>query len=93
MFRFLYVRWCMSLPNTVVIVGEYGDTDYEGLRGGIHKTLVIKGVCNEARKLHNNRSYPLDHVVTSDSPTVVQVEECSKNQLREAMMKLELLKV
>ncbi|XP_071698695.1 probable sucrose-phosphate synthase 1 [Rutidosis leptorrhynchoides] len=91
--RYLYVRWGMSLPNTIVIVGDYGDTDYECLRGGIHKTLVIKGVCNEARKLHNNRSYPLEHVVTVDSSTVVQIEECSKNQVSEAMTKLELLKV
>lgn len=83
----------MNLPHTVVIVGEYGDTDYEGLRGGIHKTLVIKGVCDEARKLHTNRSYPLEHVITSDSPTIVQVEECKKNQVSEALMKLEALKV
>lgn len=83
----------MSLPNTVVIMGDYGDTDYECLRGGIHKTLVIKGVCNEARKLHNNRSYPLEHVITADSPSVVQIEECSKNQVSEAMTKLEFLKV
>nr|XP_043612921.1 probable sucrose-phosphate synthase 1 [Erigeron canadensis] len=91
--RYLYVRWGMSLPNAVVIVGEYGDTDYECLRGGIHKTLVIKGVCDAARKLHSNRSYPLEHVITSDSPTVVQVEECTKNQLSEAMTKLEVIKV
>nr|GEV55390.1 probable sucrose-phosphate synthase 1 [Tanacetum cinerariifolium] len=91
--RYLYVRWGMNLPHTVVIVGEYGDTDYEGLRGGIHKTLIIKGVCDEARKLHTNRSYPLEHVITSDCPTFVQVDECKKNQVSEALTKLEALKV
>ncbi|XP_076952984.1 putative sucrose-phosphate synthase 1 [Bidens hawaiensis] len=88
--RYLYVRWGMSLVNTVVIMGDYGDTDYESLRGGIHKTVVINGVCNEARKLHSNRSYPLEHVITYDTPNVVQVEECKKDQVIKAMAKLQV---
>ncbi|KAD4384543.1 hypothetical protein E3N88_24711 [Mikania micrantha] len=88
--RYLYVRWGMNLANTVVIMGDYGDTDYECLRGGIHKTMVINGVCNEARKLHSNRSYPLEHVITSETPTLVQVEECKKDQIIGAMAKLQV---
>ncbi|MFS8005466.1 putative sucrose-phosphate synthase [Helianthus anomalus] len=88
--RYLYVRWGMNLVNTVVIMGDYGDTDYECLRGGIHKTVVINGVCNEARKLHNNRSYPLEHVITYDTPTIVQVEGCKKDQVIQAMAKLQV---
>ncbi|CAH1451889.1 unnamed protein product [Lactuca virosa] len=91
--RYLYVRWGVNLSNTVVIVGEYGDTDYECLRGGIHKTLVLKGVCNEAKKLHINRSYPLEHVITCEGPNIIQVEECNKNQVNEAIMKVGVLKV
>ncbi|KAJ0953464.1 putative sucrose-phosphate synthase [Helianthus annuus] len=87
---YLYVRWGMNLANTVVIMGDYGDTDYEGLRGGIHKTVVINGVCNEARKLHNNRSYPLEHVITYDTPTILQVEGCKKDQVIQAMAKLQV---
>ncbi|KVH90258.1 Sucrose-phosphate synthase [Cynara cardunculus var. scolymus] len=91
--RYLHVRWGINLSSTVVIVGDYGDTDYECLRGGIHKTLVIKDVCNESKKLHNNRSYPLEHVITFDSPNVVLADGCKKNQLSDAMEKLGTLKV
>lgn len=41
-FRYLYLRWGVELLKTVVFVGESGETDYEGLFGGL---VVLKGVC------------------------------------------------
>ncbi|KAF4373116.1 hypothetical protein F8388_019298 [Cannabis sativa] len=72
--RYLYVRWGMDLASAVVFVGECGDTDYEGLIGGIHKTVILKGVGNGSRILHANRNYPLNHVVTLDSPNLVETQ-------------------
>ncbi|XP_059460480.1 probable sucrose-phosphate synthase 1 [Corylus avellana] len=90
--RYLYVRWGMDLSNTVVFVGECGDTDYEGLLGGVHKTLLLKGVGTGARMLHANRNYPLEHVLPSDSPNVVQAEGCSSHDIRVSLEKLGVLK-
>jgi sucrose-phosphate synthase len=82
----------MDLSNTVVFVGECGDTDYEGLLGGIHKTLILKGIGTGARKLHANRNYPLEHVLQSDSPNVVQAEGCNSHDIRASLEKLGVLK-
>ncbi|XP_062099348.1 probable sucrose-phosphate synthase 1 [Humulus lupulus] len=89
--RYLYVRWGMDLASVVVFVGESGDTDYEGLIGGIHKTVILKGVGNGSRILHANRSYPLEHVVTFDfdSPNVVETEV---GNIRTSLGKLGVLK-
>ncbi|KAK6156533.1 hypothetical protein DH2020_010781 [Rehmannia glutinosa] len=43
---YLYLRWGMDLSKVVVFVGESGDTDYEGLLGGVHKSVVLTGVCS-----------------------------------------------
>ncbi|KAL0345351.1 UNVERIFIED_CONTAM: putative sucrose-phosphate synthase 1 [Sesamum radiatum] len=81
---YLYLRWGMDLSKVVVFVGESGDTDYEGLLGGVHKSVVLTGVCSSASsQLHANRSYPLSDVIYSDSPNIVRTsEECSSSDLR-----------
>jgi len=84
----MYVRWGIDLSNFVVFVGEYGDTDYEGQLGGVHKTVVLKGVCTDARKLHVNRNYPLEHVIPYNSPITVQAEGCAANDIKDALSKL-----
>lgn len=77
----------------VVVVGESGDSDYEGLLGGVHKTIVLKGSFNLApSQLHAARSYPLRDVVAFDSPRVVQTEGCSTNDIKIALSQLGVLK-
>ncbi|XP_076902220.1 putative sucrose-phosphate synthase 1 [Bidens hawaiensis] len=44
--RYLYLRWGMDLTKVVVFIGESGDTDYEGFLGGVHKSVILKGVGN-----------------------------------------------
>lgn len=71
----------------VVFVGECGDTDYEGLVGGLHTSVVLKGVGSSAiSQLHNNRSYPLSDVVPLDSPNIVEAPEGRSSSDIEALM-------
>ena len=74
----------------VVLVGECGDTDYEGLIGGVHKTVILKGIGCNASKLHS-RSYPMEHVVSFSSPNVVQAEGCKIVDIGTALGKLGVL--
>ncbi|XP_027174848.1 probable sucrose-phosphate synthase [Coffea eugenioides] len=92
--RYLYLRWGMDLSKVVVFVGESGDTDYEGLLGGVHKSVILKGVCSgESSQLHANRSYPLTDVVAFDNPNLIQTsEDCSCAELRDSLEKLGVLK-
>ncbi|CAI0629411.1 unnamed protein product [Linum tenue] len=92
--RYLYVRWGVELTNMVVFTGESGDTDYEGLLGGVHKTVVLKGVCSSANsQLHLNRSYPLSDVIATDSPNVsYTAEESSSSDIRDSLQKLGCIK-
>lgn len=80
------------MSNVVIFVGECGDTDYEGLLGGVHKTFVLKGVCNDASRIYSNRNYPLEHVLPVDSPNVIQSEGQNKDEIIESLRKLGVLK-
>lgn len=85
----------MELSKVVVFVGESGDTDYEGLLGGVHKTVILKGVCSSAsNQVHANRNYPLSDVMPIDSPNIIQTgEDCTSSDLRSSLEKVGLLKV
>jgi sucrose-phosphate synthase len=91
-FRYLCVRWGVDLSKMVVFVGECGDTDSEGLLGGLHKSVILKGTCGSAiNQLHANRSDPLSDVMPSDSPNIVQTtEECGSDDIRASLEKLGL---
>lgn len=92
--RYLYLRWGVELSKMVVVAGECGDTDYEGLLGGLHKSVVLKGVgSNAISQLHTNRNYPLSDVLAFDSPNIVQTTEgCDSDDIRAALEKLEVVK-
>nr|AAL34531.1 sucrose-phosphate synthase [Ipomoea batatas] len=92
--RYLYLRWGMDLSKLVVFVGESGDTDYEGLLGGLRKAVILKGVCSvSSSQLLSNRNYPLTDVVPYNSPNVIQTtEECSSSELHASLEKLAVLK-
>ncbi|XP_072969532.1 probable sucrose-phosphate synthase 4 [Typha angustifolia] len=91
--RYLYIRWGAELSNMVVLVGESGDTDYEGLLRGVHKTIILKGAFNNApSQLHAARSYPLEDVVAFDNSNIVQVEGCGTNDIKSALQQLSVKK-
>jgi sucrose-phosphate synthase len=88
--RYLYVRWGFELSKMVVFVGECGDTDYEGLVGGLHKSVILKGVGSRAiSQLHNNRNYPLSDVMPLDSPNIVEAPEGSSSADIQALLEKE----
>ncbi|EEF46936.1 sucrose phosphate syntase, putative [Ricinus communis] len=89
---YLYVRWGINLSNVVVFVGESGDTDYEGLLGGLHKSVILKGVGSSSGKLHANRSYLLEDVIPFNGPNVVQSEGYKVNNIKASLVKLGVFK-
>ncbi|XVE98403.1 hypothetical protein REPUB_Repub03eG0103700 [Reevesia pubescens] len=88
--RYLYLRWGVELSKMVVFVGDSGDTDYEGLLGGLHKSVILKGICSSAsNQLHANRNYPLSDVMPVDSPNIVQTsQDCTSSNIRDSMENL-----
>ncbi|XP_057769084.1 probable sucrose-phosphate synthase 1 isoform X1 [Salvia miltiorrhiza] len=91
--RYLYLRWGMDLSKVVVFVGESGDTDYEEMLGGVHKSVVLSGVCsNASSQLHANRAYPLTDVIAYDSPNITKTPGgCSVSDLRASLEELNVL--
>ncbi|KAJ0989509.1 hypothetical protein J5N97_007865 [Dioscorea zingiberensis] len=89
--RYLYIRWGVELSNMVVFVGESGDSDFEGLVGGVHKTIILTGTCHNAthNQLQANRSYPLQDVVAFDSPNTIRTDgDCSSKDIKLALTHL-----
>lgn len=64
------------MSNMVVVVGETGDSDYEELLSGTHKTIVIRGVVEggSERKLRASGNYDRVDVAPSESPNMVVAE-------------------
>ncbi|GAB2300289.1 putative protein serine/threonine kinase [Dionaea muscipula] len=100
--RYLCVRWGVDLSKMAVFVGDQcRDTDYEGLLGGLHKTVILNGsvggsISNAGGEalnlLHASRAYPLSQVMPIDSPNLVEVaEDCSLNDIHAALAKLGFL--
>ncbi|KAE8651762.1 hypothetical protein Csa_005970 [Cucumis sativus] len=73
--RYLFVRWRLNLSNMYVFLGEVGDTDYEEMISGTHKTIVMKGVWNKGSEelLRTSGSYARDDIVPGESPLVAFV--------------------
>ncbi len=78
----------------VVFVGESGDTDYEWLLGGLHKNVILKGVCSSASsRCHGNRNYPLSDVIAVDSPNIVETpDDSTSTDVRSSLERLGLVK-
>jgi sucrose-phosphate synthase len=58
-----------------VILGESGDTDYEELISGTHKTIIMRDVVakDSEELLRTLGSYQRDDIVPGDSPLVTYV--------------------
>jgi sucrose-phosphate synthase len=76
--RYLSVRWGIDLSKVVLFVGERGDTDYEHLLAGLHKTLILKGSVEygSEKLLCSEHSFKREDIVPQDSPHISFVEEC-----------------
>lgn len=72
----------------LVVVGDTGDTDYEELLSGTHKTILIRDVVEggSERKLRASGNYDRSDVAPSDSPNMILAEPNSvTNILLEAL--------
>lgn len=63
-----------------VILGETGDTDYEELISGTHKTLIMKGVVEKGSEdlLRSAGGYLRDDIVPVDSPLIAYISGGAK---------------
>lgn len=77
----------------VVFVGESGDSDYEGLLGGVHKSVVLKDTCETATKQLHFKGYSQEDVVAFDSPNYVKTEGgYGVNDIKSALKQLGILR-
>lgn len=77
------------MPNIVVIVGESGDSDYEELLGGLHRTIILKGDFNiAANRIHTVRRYPLQDVVALDSSNIIEAQGCTTEDIKSALRQI-----
>lgn len=74
--RYLFVRWGADLSNMFVFVGETGDTDYEELLSGVHKTVVLRGFVENGcdSLLRGSYSYHREDVIPLESPNIVRTD-------------------
>ncbi|RXI00534.1 hypothetical protein DVH24_000768 [Malus domestica] len=78
--RYLFVRWRLNVANMYVFLGESGDTDYEEMISGTHKTIIMKGVVAKGSEelLRTSGSYLREDIVPPESPLVAYVSEEAK---------------
>lgn len=73
-----------------VVLGETGDTDYEELIAGTHKTLILKGVvkngCEEL--LRSRGSYLKEDIVPEESPLIAYVNGTNAEEIANALTKV-----
>lgn len=64
------------MANMCVILGETGDTDYEEMISGTHKTLIMKDVVGKGSEelLRTPGSYLRDDIVPGDSPLIAYIK-------------------
>lgn len=60
-----------------MFVGERGDTDYESLIAGLHKTIILRDavVCGSEKLVHCEDGFKSENVVPEGSINVTYVEE------------------
>ncbi|BBN02652.1 sucrose-phosphate synthase [Marchantia polymorpha subsp. ruderalis] len=90
--RYLFVRYEYDVARMFVVVGETGDTDYEELLAGTHKTIVMKGIVEggSERLLRGPGNYTREDIVPTDSPNIVQTESDDPHTIMKAFEKVGL---
>ncbi|KAK7333634.1 hypothetical protein VNO80_30410 [Phaseolus coccineus] len=88
--RYLFVRWGLNVANMFVFLGETGDTDYEELISGTHKTLIMKGVVSNGSEaiLRGPGSYLREDVVPNESPLVACISETTEDNIANTLNEL-----
>ncbi|OMO71008.1 Glycosyl transferase, family 1 [Corchorus capsularis] len=72
--RYLFVRWRLNVANMFVLVGESGDTDYEELISGAHKTLIMKQVVQKGSEGLLRTTDLRNDIVPAESPLISSIK-------------------
>ncbi|GLU16298.1 hypothetical protein SLE2022_327370 [Rubroshorea leprosula] len=85
--RYLSIRWGIDLSKVIVFMGEPGDTDYEELLGGLHKTLILKGSveCGSEKLLRGKDNFKKEDTVSMESPNINYVESYEAHNISAAL--------
>nr|AVH87206.1 sucrose-phosphate synthase 4 [Litchi chinensis] len=88
--RYLSVRWGIDLSKMVMFVGVRGDTDYESLIAGLHKTIILRDavVCGSEKLVHCEDGFKSENEVPEGSSNVTYVEEGFEAQNISAAIKV-----
>ncbi|KAG7557288.1 Sucrose synthase [Arabidopsis suecica] len=80
--RYLSIRWGIDMSKTVFFLGEKGDTDYEDLLGGLHKTIILKNVVgsDSEKLLRSEENFKREDAVPQESPNISYVKENGGHQ-------------
>ncbi|WCJ34996.1 Sucrose-phosphate synthase family protein [Euphorbia peplus] len=89
--RYLSIRWGIDLSKVVVFVGERGDTDYDELLAGLHKTIIIRGSVEygSEKNLRGVDSFKREDIVPNETPNMGFVDE--NYEVRDISVALETL--
>lgn len=65
------------MANMYVFLGESGDTDYEEMIAGAHKTIIMKDAVSKGSEelLRTAGSYLRDDIVPGESPLIAYLNE------------------
>ncbi|XP_047319312.1 probable sucrose-phosphate synthase 2 isoform X2 [Impatiens glandulifera] len=90
--RYLFVRWRLNVANMYVVLGETGDTDYEEMIAGTHKTLIVKGSVEKGSEdlLRTIGSYMKGDIVPEESPLITYTtgSNITPDAIAEALRKI-----
>lgn len=75
--RYLSIQWGINLSKVVIFTGEKGDTDYEKLLPGLHKTVIMQGFVNTGSEklLREEDSYKFEDVVLIEAPNIITLDK------------------
>lgn len=84
------MRWGIELSNVVTFVGEKGDTDYEDLIIGLHKTVILEEMVEYGSEelLRGEESFKRGDVVPQDSPSIINIKGCEASSICAALERL-----
>ncbi|XP_048235112.1 probable sucrose-phosphate synthase 3 isoform X2 [Ricinus communis] len=84
--RYIFVRWRLNVANMYVILGETGDTDYEEMISGAHKTIIMKDVVKKGSEELLRAMDLKDDFVPKESPSVAHLSgDASANEIANAL--------
>lgn len=85
--RYLSIRWGIDLSKVVVFVGDKGDTDFEDLIVGLHKTIILRGSVEYGSEnlMRSEDSFKREDLVPDDCPNITFSEGYEADDISAAL--------